>query len=73
MSVEIINTSGREIPTELEEMLTQYAPYHIFEEQRNRIWIDGLELSYDILAIFVRLDKQDIAIWISDWFMLPRS
>jgi hypothetical protein len=69
MTVEIINTSNKPITDELRDILEQYATYHIFEEQRNRVNIKTNVITYDVRAIFLKVDEEHIAIWISDWYM----
>jgi hypothetical protein len=72
MNVEIINTSNKPIPSELEEALEKYAPYHNFGEQRNRIGVDFGTHEYVVRGIFVKLDEEHIMIWVSDWYVVPR-
>ena len=67
MNVEIINTSPEKIPPELDEAIRQYAVYHIFEEQRNRVVIESQYASYDLRAAFVKVDENHITVWISNW------
>jgi hypothetical protein len=68
MNVEIINTSGRELPEELEDALIQYAAYHDFRETHNRVVIDTYSFKYDVRGIFIEVDQDHVVIWISDWY-----
>lgn len=71
MPVEIINTSHEALPLELEDILTEYPPYHIYEERRNRLWIRVEDISWDVRAVFVRVDEDHFVIWVSDWHAQP--
>lgn len=68
MNVEIINTSSRPLPEDLEEALIAYAPYHNFGVDRNRIGIDTEFYKFDIRCAFVEVDVEHITVWISDWY-----
>ncbi len=67
MNVEIINTSPYELSEELVEALESYAPYHNYREERNRLYIDTFDSTYDIRCAMIRVDKSHVMIWISDF------
>jgi hypothetical protein len=71
MIVEIINTSDKPITEELRDILEQYVPYHILQEQRNRIVARTNEIIYDIRCVIVKVAEGHFVVWISDWYAKP--
>jgi hypothetical protein len=46
-------------------------PYHILQEQRNRIVARTDKITYDVRCVIVKVDEGHFMVWISDWYAKP--
>lgn len=69
MNIEIINTSKYELPGEIVEEIESYAPYHNYNDTRNRLFIQKHPTKlFIIFCVMVRIDEGYAMIWVSDWY-----